>query len=93
MKKYSPALKRISKIFSSIKREEQLKKLLEDCLTPAEILDIDERFAIVRELTKGSTQREVAKKLKVSVAKVTRGSHVLQYGTGGFEAMLKRKTN
>lgn len=83
MKNYSKALKRVTKVLNSAEGSE-LEKVLEDLLTPAEIHDIDERLLIVKALKKGETQREIAKKLGVSIYKVTRGAHVLKYGAGSF---------
>jgi len=48
-------------------------------LTHAERDDIATRALIVRELLKGKkTQREIAKELNVSIAKITRGSNSLK---------------
>ena len=48
-------------------------------LTPEEREDIKKRALIVKELLKGKkTQRQIAKDLRVSIAKITRGSNVLK---------------
>ena len=88
MKNYSKALKRVAEVLGAAKKRD-LEKILEDLLTPAEIHDIDERVKIFKGLLKGGSQRKVAEKLGVSVAKVTRGAHALQYGTGGIERQLR----
>jgi len=64
--------------------------LLEDLLTPGEVLALRERWHIVKRLRAGATQREVAAELGVSVTTVSRGARQLRYGTGGFEAALSR---
>lgn len=64
--------------------------LLEDLLTPGEVEALGERWQIVKRLRAGATQREVAAELGVSVTTVSRGARQLRYGTGGFEAALKR---
>ena len=64
--------------------------LLKDILTPQERDDIAERWQLIQALASGLTQREVAKKCKVSISKVTRGAHELQYGSGGFWRFLKK---
>ena len=78
------------KLFTKIKNTQDAKLVLEDLLTPQEIEDISERWEIIKMLQKAVPQREISKKLKVSISKVTRGSSVLQYGTGGFELLLRR---
>lgn len=89
MKIYSKALKRVTEVLSSVEGA-TLEKLLEDLITPAEIHDIDERIKIFKALLKGDSQRKVAEKLGVSVTKVTRGAHVLQYGTGEIARHLNQ---
>lgn len=64
--------------------------LLQDILTPAELEDIAERWQLVKELHKGTPQREIAAKLGVSITKITRGSRMLQDGSGGFAKFLKK---
>lgn len=86
----SPAHKDLFRLFASIESPEEAKLLLEDILTPQELESIAERWQEIQLLAKGMTQRDVAKKLGVSISKVTRGSRMLQYGSGGFELFLAR---
>jgi Trp operon repressor len=65
-----------------------VERLLEDLLTPQEMEAIGERWAIVKLLAAGKTQREVRDALGVSVTTVTRGNKQLQHGTGGFQRAL-----
>ncbi len=61
------------------KSVEQLDELLWLYLTPEERDDIARRHLIIRELIRGKkTQREMAKDLNVSIAKITRGSNFLK---------------
>lgn len=58
---------------------ESLGKVLSVLLTAEEQSDIASRLAIVRALVSGKeTQREIAVRLGVSIAKVTRGSNYLK---------------
>lgn len=77
-------------LFASVKTEKEAKMLLQDILTPQEIDSIIERWHIVQELEKGIPQREIAMKLGVSISKITRGSRMLQHGSGGFKYFLKK---
>jgi len=54
---------------------------LKDLLTPAELDDVVLRLQIIKMLRAGTPQREIAKKLGISIAKVTRGSRALQETT------------
>ena len=63
---------------------EELKMVLRDLLTPAEIDAIGERWVIVNMLVGGHTQRAVRDKTGASLATVNRGSRQLKYGHQGF---------
>ncbi len=61
------------------KSEKELDELFWLLLTPEEREDIKTRYLIVRELVKGEkTQRQMAKDLGVSIAKITRGSNFIK---------------
>lgn len=61
------------------KNEEQLNEILELFLTPEEKDHIALRLLIVRELLVAEkTQRDIARDLKISIAKITRGSNNLK---------------
>ncbi len=88
MRKATSALKRIAQMLQRTHDEKNLRELLEDLLTPAELLDLNERVLIVQALLDGKTQREVAKQLGVSIATVSRGSQVIQYGNGALTKLV-----
>lgn len=83
-------LKDLYPLFISVKTEKEAKMLLEDILTPQELESVAERWQLVQELHKGTPQRDIAKKLKISISKITRGSRALQYGSGGFAHFIKK---
>lgn len=64
--------------------------LLKDILTPQELDSVAERWQLIQMLDAGVPQREIAKKLGISISKITRGSRMMQYGSGGFDMFLKR---
>lgn len=67
----------------------KIQLLLQDILTGAERKDLLLRLRIVQELLRGKTQREVAKKLGVSIAKVTRGAEAIRQSGGGFRIIFE----
>ncbi|QQR54839.1 helix-turn-helix domain-containing protein [Candidatus Peregrinibacteria bacterium] len=89
MKKTSFRLKNIAAILYLADDQQELEAILQDLLTPAELKDLDERIAIIKHLLDGETQREIAKKLKVSISKVSRGSLLLHTGKGALAATLE----
>lgn len=60
--------------------DKELLVFLEGILTPQELTDISVRLQIVKLLKQGLPQREIADKLGVGVATVTRGSKEIQLG-------------
>ncbi|MEI6510940.1 MAG: Trp family transcriptional regulator [Candidatus Uhrbacteria bacterium] len=69
-----------------------LREFLRDLLTPAEYRDVALRWRIVKMLSQGRPQREIAESLGVSLSKITRGSRELSNDKGGFAQVLQRKT-
>jgi TrpR family trp operon transcriptional repressor len=67
----------IKKILS-LKTEEELLHFFEIILTTKELEEIPTRLQIARLLKNGVSQRNIAKKLRVGIATVTRGSKELQ---------------
>ncbi|HSX11390.1 MAG TPA: trp operon repressor [Chlamydiales bacterium] len=78
---------------SGVKGAEALNELLWLFLTHEERADIATRFLIVRELLKGEkTQREIAKDLGVSIAKITRGSNYLKTISKNLRRLLESRS-
>lgn len=73
-------LKELIEAFLSIKSEREMRDFLQGILTPQELIEIPHRLAIVKMLKKGISQQDIAGKLRVGIATVTRGSKELQKG-------------
>ncbi|MSR87381.1 transcriptional regulator [Candidatus Peribacteria bacterium] len=86
----SHSLHDLHTLFASVKNEKEAQLLLDDILTPAELASITERWQLVQALASGMTQRDIKKKYKISISKITRGSHMLKRGSGGFGLFLQR---
>lgn len=71
-------IKEISNVLKNISKEEDIFKFLNEILTESEIDTLSKRWRILKMLKNGTTQREIAKDLNVSLCKVTRGSKLLQ---------------
>lgn len=57
---------------------EAMEKALNDLLTVGELADVANRLQIIEMLQQGIPQRQIADKLGVGIATVTRGSHHLK---------------
>ena len=77
-------------LVASVRDSKEAEMLLRDILTPQELDSVAERWQLVQLLDAGMPQRDIAKKLGISISKITRGSHMLQEGRGGFRMFLDR---
>lgn len=78
-------------ILGSIKDGKLRDAFLTDILTPQEYEEIVKRWQLVKQLNAGITQRQIAKNLQISLAKISRGSRMLLNKNGGFSQILKKK--
>jgi len=65
-----------------------MERFLLDMLTPNEIEEIGRRWELVKLLNDGVPQREIAKRLGISLGKISRGAHEIKYGHDGFREAL-----
>ncbi|NLK45432.1 MAG: transcriptional regulator [Treponema sp.] len=72
-----------------IKTPEHMQDFLECLLTEAEVVDIANRWLLVREIDRGATQREIAKNYSMSLCKITRGSRELKKENSAFKKVLE----
>lgn len=77
-------LDELCKLFTKINTKDQALVLLKDILTPEEIDSVCERLQIFKCLNKNMPHRAISKTLKVSISKVTRGSHALKKSKSGL---------
>ncbi|MCX6732584.1 MAG: Trp family transcriptional regulator [Candidatus Roizmanbacteria bacterium] len=70
----------LAETFLSLKTKRDMKEFLDGILTPKEREEIPVRLQIVKLLKKGIPQHEIASKLGVGIATVTRGSKELAKG-------------
>lgn len=70
----------LAQALSQVKSEAEMLDLLKGLLTLGELEEIARRLQIVKLLKEGMSQREIAEKLKVGIATVTRGSKEIKQG-------------
>lgn len=73
-------LRELIETMLKIRSEYEMKDFLDGILTPKELLEIPNRLQIVKLLKKGISQHDVAEKLGVGIATVTRGAKEIQKG-------------
>ena len=92
MDKYQKGLECFIELCLSTKDKKTASLLFDLFLTPEERTDLAMRFFIVKELLQEEkTQRQIAKDLNVSIAKITRGSNELKRIDRKLLTYLKRR--
>lgn len=82
-------IKELADVIASIRGASLAESFLHNILTPSELEEISKRLQIAKLLINGMPQRDVAKKLGVSMGTVSRGSRELKYGADGFKKVLQ----
>jgi TrpR family trp operon transcriptional repressor len=73
-------IKKLANILLSFRSQKELENFLIGLLTPQEIEQFDKRLDIIEYLKNDLPQRQIAEKMKVGIATVTRGSKMLKKG-------------
>lgn len=80
MKEKTRLFNQLRDLFVSIKSENEMENLLLGILTPQEVDALSARLEIIKLLKKGMPQKQIAEKLAVGIATVTRGSREIKRG-------------
>lgn len=72
-----------------IRDEKLMQGFFSSLLTPSEIKAISSRWELVKMLDQGYSQREIARKMHLSLCKITRGSRELARKNSPFKKCLE----
>lgn len=75
-------------VFSAADSADDIKNMFGCLFTPSERRDFAERWLLVKELDKGTPQRQIARKYNMSLCKITRGSKEMKKEKSAFLEML-----
>lgn len=90
--KYQPRNQKeklLAQSFLKLNSEQEVSNFLRDLLTIKEIEEFANRLEMARLLKQGMSYKRIAEKLKVSTTTVTRVSHWLFRGCGGYRKVLE----
>lgn len=73
-------MKALTKYIIQIKDKKEARDFIKSLFTSDEVIEFETRIKIIQLLLKGMSQREVAKKLNVGIATVSRGSNEIKKG-------------
>jgi len=82
--------KEIAAVLAGTDDEKLIEKFFMSFLTPREFQELSQRWELVKLLDEGMTQRGIAKKLGISLCKITRGSRELKKSPSPFKIMIDR---
>ncbi|MFW5807861.1 MAG: Trp family transcriptional regulator [Spirochaetota bacterium] len=68
----------IASLLAGMESGETVENFLREILTPSELKDIALRWALMKRLANGHSQREIASELGISLCKITRGARILK---------------
>ena len=68
----------IAEVIKTTKTDKETLRLFEEIFTAPELETLKKRWCILKMLSEGKSQREIAKTLQVSLCKVTRGAKILK---------------
>lgn len=85
---WEPYLRELSLALAACREPELMGEFLRSLLTPNELQEVSTRWALVRQIDQGISQRQIAKNLGLSLCKITRGSKQLKMENSPFMAMM-----
>lgn len=74
----------------NLKNAKEAHMFFRDLCTPEEIDEMARRWQAVKMLDNGRPYREIAKETGLSTTTVSRVSHWLRFGKGGYKLILRR---
>jgi len=81
---------RLFKAIMTLKSIDEFYDFFEDLCTVKEIRDMSQRLQVAELLNKGNSYQKVSELTSVSSATISRVKRCLDYGSGGYETVLKR---
>ncbi len=82
-------LSELSSTLAKVQDPALIEEFFYSLLTKSEADEIAKRWALVKDLAAGVSQREIARKYHLSLCKITRGSRELKKPGSAFKRMLE----
>lgn len=78
------------KAILSLKTVDECYAFFEDLCTMKELADMTQRLQAAQMLLAGATYEQIVKEVKISTATISRINRCIQYGSGGYQQVIKR---
>lgn len=89
-RKLQSAAQSLCAAFASLRDADEAQRFLQDLCTPAEIEAMVDRWRVAQLLDQGHTYRDISELTEVSVTTIGRVARFIEFGTGGYRAVLDR---
>jgi TrpR-related protein YerC/YecD len=92
MKKHdnAAALERLYDAFLSLRDRDECRAFLDDVCTIKEITDMAQRLQTAFLIDDGVSYQKISESIGISTATISRVSRCLNYGAGGYRAVIDR---
>lgn len=87
---YNESIARLFKVIAELKTEKECSDFFEDLCTIKEIQDMAQRLETAILLFEGENYQTVSSKVGVSSATISRVNRCLNYGNGGYKAVVEK---
>ena len=84
-------IRAVADLFARVSAPRDMRRMLDEILTPAELRDLALRWRLLQRLQAGAPQRRIAAELGISLCKITRGSRILKRPRGVIRGILGRR--
>ncbi|HJB58461.1 MAG TPA: TrpR-related protein YerC/YecD [Candidatus Faecalibacterium faecipullorum] len=74
----------------ALENREECYRFFEDLCTVKEISDMAQRLEAAKLLLDGKTYEQIVRSAEISTATISRINRCIQYGTGGYQAIIER---
>lgn len=74
----------------SLETREECYQFFDDLCTVKEIADMSQRLEAAKLLLQGKTYEQIVKSAEISTATISRINRCIQYGSGGYQAIIER---
>ena len=90
---YKDSIMQICEVLNEIKTSDEIHSFLVEILTETELRTLSKRWCILKLLSEGVTQREIAKELHTSLCKLTRVAFLLKDKNAIVNKILIKEKN
>ena len=86
------AIEELAGVLAICEDKDLIEDFLHRLLTPKELHSVASRWALVKLIKQGMSQRKIAEELGLSLCKITRGSRELKAENSSFRTMIEMES-